>query len=60
MAGCSTRRSLRWAARHGAGDIDSPTAVPGSGVRLDLLLTGLLLLGAVLFVYLLYTVLRRF
>ena len=46
--------------RRTARDIDSATAVPGSGVRLDLLLTGLLLLGAVLFGYLLYTVLRRF
>lgn len=47
--------------RRTARDIDSATTVRGSGVRLGLLLTGLLLLlGAVLFGYLLYTVLRRF
>ncbi len=41
-------------------DIDNEAIVSGSGVRLDLVLTGLLLLlGAVLFGYLLYTVLRR-
>lgn len=47
--------------RRTAQDIDSAAIVPGGGVRLDLWLTGLLLLlGAVLFGYLLYTVLRRF
>ncbi len=46
--------------RRTARDIDNEATVPGSGVRLDLVLTGLLLLlGAVLFGYLLYTVLRR-
>ena len=46
--------------RKTARDIDSAATVPGSGVGLDLWLTGLLLLlGAVLFGYLLYTVLRR-
>ncbi len=46
--------------RQTARDIDSPQPLPGSGVRQDLALTGmLLLLGAVLFAYLLYTVLRR-
>lgn len=46
--------------RRTARDIDSAATVPGSGVRLDLVLTGLLLLlGAVLFGYLLYMVLRR-
>lgn len=47
--------------RRTARDIDSAAIVPGGGVRLDLWLTGLLLLlGAVLFGYLLYTLLRQF
>lgn len=46
--------------RRTARDIDSPQTLPGSGVRLDLAMTGmLLLLGAVLLAYMLYTVLRR-
>jgi len=46
--------------RRTARDIDSEATMRGSRVRLDLVLTGLLLLlGTVLFGYLLYTVLRR-
>jgi len=41
-------------------DTDDQATVPGSEIRLDLVLTGLLLLlGAVLFGYLIYTVLRQ-
>ena len=46
--------------RRTARDIDSPETLPGSGARLDLVLTGLLTaLGAALFVYLFSTVVER-
>jgi putative membrane protein len=47
--------------RRTARQIDSPERLPGSGERLDLALAALLvILGTALFVYLSYTVIRRF
>ena len=57
--GAATIVLATWRFRRTAAEIDSPETAPGPGERMDFTLAGLLsILGAALFVYLAYTVIR--